>query len=87
MITDATKGRAIVGGTYTYGTEVTIVAIPNAGYKFSQWSDGDKNDVLTITISDNITLTAEFAAINVDVENITYLICEHIIVYFIKTKY
>ena len=71
LITDATKGRAIGGGTYTYGTEVTIVAIPNAGYKFSQWSDGDKNDVRTIIMSGDITLTAEFVStsIGVDVEN------------------
>ena len=31
-------------------------------------------------------LTDCFKYLNVDVENITYLICEHIIVYFIKTK-
>ena len=70
LIADENAGRVIGAGTYNYGTEVTIVAIANSGYKFSQWSDGDKNDVRTITISDNITLTAEFAAINVDVENI-----------------
>ena len=70
LIADENTGRVIGAGTYNYGTEVTIVAIANSGYKFSQWSDGDKNDVRTITISDNITLTAEFAAINVDVENI-----------------
>ena len=71
LIADATKGRVVGAGTYAYGTEVTIVAIPNAGYKFSQWSDGDKNDVRTITMSGDITLTAEFVStsIGVDVEN------------------
>ncbi len=56
------EGRVIGTGSYEYGKEVTIVAIPNSGYHFVKWSDGDENDVRTIIIESNITLTAEFAS-------------------------
>ena len=71
LVADTIKGRVVGGGMYDYETGVTIVAIPNAGYKFSQWSDGDTNDVRTIIMSGDITLTAEFVStsIGVDVEN------------------
>ena len=65
------EGRVIGAGSYEYGKEVTIVAMPNSGYHFVKWSDGDKNDVRTILIENNITLTAEFASnVSVDVEEI-----------------
>lgn len=65
------EGRVIGAGSYEYGKEVTIVAMSNSGYHFVKWSDGDKNDVRTIFIENNITLTAEFASnVSVDVEEI-----------------
>ena len=65
------EGRVIGAGSYEYGKEVTIVAMPNSGYHFVKWSDGDKNDVRTIVIESNITLTAEFALnVSVDVEEL-----------------
>lgn len=68
---DSEEGRVIGAGLYEYGKEVTIVAIPNAGYHFVKWSDGDENDVRTIVIESNITLTAEFASNeSVDVDEI-----------------
>ena len=60
------EGRVIGAGSYEYGKEVTIVAMPNSGYHFVKWSDGDEYDVRTIVIESNITLTAEFA-LNVSV--------------------
>lgn len=47
-------------GIYRKGTTVTITAAPKIGYKFRQWSDGDKNPTRTITILGDTTLTAEF---------------------------
>ena len=65
------EGRVIGAGSYEYGKEVTIVAMPNSGYHFVKWSDGDKNDVRTIFIENNITLTAEFASnVSVGVEEL-----------------
>lgn len=67
-------------GTYTVaeGTEVTIVAQPAEGYYLASWSNEaalNENDSQTITITDNTTVTAVFAAdvvtpvANVDAEN------------------
>ena len=48
------------GGTYNSGTQVTLSATPNSGYVFSSWSDGSTDSSRTITISENLTLTANF---------------------------
>lgn len=46
------------GGTYNEGTTVEISCIPNTGYYFVRWSDGNTNATRTITVTENITLTA-----------------------------
>ena len=37
-------GTATGSGTYAEGTEVTIEAIPNSGYRFSSWNNGQITD-------------------------------------------
>ena len=49
-----------VNGKYDEGTNVTIIATPDAGYIFNQWSDGDKNATRVVTMNSNITLEASF---------------------------
>ena len=39
ITTYAENGTVIGGGTYTYGTQVTLAVTPDAGYRFTQWSD------------------------------------------------
>jgi endonuclease I len=51
-----------VNGTYDENTQVTIVATANSGYHFVKWSDGNTNSTRTITMTQDITLKAEFAA-------------------------
>lgn len=51
-----------VNGTYIENEEVTIIATANSGYHFVKWSDGNTNSTRTITMTQNITLKAEFAA-------------------------
>ena len=51
------------GGEYEEGTEVTITATPNEGYEFTGWSDGDTSLERLISVSENLTLTAEFERI------------------------
>ena len=46
------------GGTYNEGTTVEISCIPNTGYYFVRWSDGNTNATRTITVTEDITLTA-----------------------------
>lgn len=54
------NGVTTGGGTYQYGTEVTITATPNECYEFVQWSDGDTNATRQITVTGTTTYTAEF---------------------------
>ena len=55
-------GAGIVtgGGTYSSGTSIELNAIANSGYKFSRWSDGDTSNPRSLTVTKNITLTAQF---------------------------
>lgn len=46
------------GGTYYEGTNVEISCVPNTGYYFVRWSDGNTNATRTITVTEDITLTA-----------------------------
>mgnify|MGYP002513736531 FL=1 len=60
---DVTMGNVFGAGTYKYGTEVAINAIPNTGYQFTQWSDNDTNASRTISITSDLSLTAYFQPI------------------------
>jgi hypothetical protein len=71
LITSSTAGGVVSTpgeGTYTYdeGTVVDLVATPNAGYRFDEWT-GDVGDVAdvnaattTITMNGDYSITAEF---------------------------
>ncbi|MEC8615614.1 MAG: VCBS repeat-containing protein [Bacteroidota bacterium] len=48
------------GGSYNEGSSVTITAIPNSKYIFENWSNGSTENPLTITINQNLSLTANF---------------------------
>jgi uncharacterized repeat protein (TIGR02543 family) len=50
---------------YYAGTRVTVTASPSAGYTFAGWSGGQMsaNNNITITVEDNLTLTANFQRI------------------------
>ena len=59
-VNDEDMGSVSKGGEYAHGTEVTLSATTNAGYRFAQWSDGNTNNPRTITVTENRTYTAEF---------------------------
>lgn len=48
------------GGTYEQGSTVNVTATPNSEYVFSGWSNGSTDNPLTVTVNQNITLTANF---------------------------
>lgn len=50
-----------VNGTYEYGTTITISATPAEGYHFVQWSDGKTFPTYSITLTEDVNLTATFA--------------------------
>lgn len=67
-----------VSGDYSQsvlqGTTLTLAATPNAGYQFNGWDDGNNNNPRTITVNNDIALTAVFEA---DLKN-TYFYVEDI---------
>ena len=59
-------------GRYLNGETVTISAVPNEGYEFTSWSDGDQNSTREVTARGNTTYMAIFAALpGTEVPNVT----------------
>ena len=58
------SGTVTGGGTYNYGTRVALTPIPESGFKFSRWSDGNTSNPRYVTANDNITLGVTFVAIS-----------------------
>lgn len=52
-----------VNGDYEYGTEITIVATPKAGYRFKKWSDDNTQATRKIKIEEDVYLEASFSRI------------------------
>ena len=52
-----------VNGKYTEGDNVNIKAVPNSGYLFKQWSDGNTEPNRNVSITGDITLKAEFVKV------------------------
>ncbi len=59
-VNDDAMGSVSEGGEYAYGTEITLTATANSGYRFTQWSDGNTDNPRIITVTENKTYTAEF---------------------------
>lgn len=47
-------------GTYDYGTQVTLTATANTGYKFEHWSNGVKDNPYLFTVTEDVTIEAQF---------------------------
>ena len=48
-------------GSFDYLTECTFEAIPNYGYHFVQWNDGNKANPRTLVLTQDTTFSAEYA--------------------------
>ena len=57
---DSTMGY-VDGPTSALNESITFSAIPNCGYHFVRWSDGNTDNPRTIVVTQDTTLTAEFA--------------------------
>jgi len=63
VITVYNDGHGSAGAdkrSYYAGETATLTATPDDGYDFLQWSDGNKDNPRTLTVTQDITLTAEF---------------------------
>ena len=58
-------------GVYQAGETATLIATPKDGYEFVRWSDGNIANPRTLTVTKDITLTAEFAKINIPTYTVT----------------
>lgn len=59
--TDSIMGVVIGGGVFDYLSDVCINVLPNYGYHFTAWNDGDTANPRTITLKQDTTFTALFA--------------------------
>ena len=73
-------GNASGGGTYYYGDECTVTALPNTGYSFVSWTENGSvvstNAIYSFTVTDARTLAANFELapptfVNNTVSNVT----------------
>ena len=61
FVNDETKGTIdVTTGSYEYGSEVTLTATPNPGYKLLAWSNKAKTSSITITMDNNKAVSAYF---------------------------
>ena len=51
-------------GTYDAGTEVSVEAIPNKGYEFVDWDDGEMFAKRQVTMDNDVTLKATFKPVD-----------------------
>lgn len=57
---DSTMGSVSGGGQAMNGGSVTIHAIPNEGYRFLNWQDGNTENPRVVTVTSDITYMAYF---------------------------
>lgn len=60
---DLTKGYVLAPSSARMYSEVKLQAIPNEGFKFIRWSDGNEDATRKIVVVNNISLVAEFDVI------------------------
>ncbi|MBQ5458772.1 MAG: hypothetical protein IIT61_08645, partial [Bacteroidales bacterium] len=53
-------GMVSGGGTYDEGTEITLIAMPNQGYLFDSWEDGNFDNPRSIEVTSDSTFFADF---------------------------
>ncbi len=61
LVNDETMGTVSGAGTYAIDKMVTLRAIPNEGYLFVSWSDGNTTNPCVVFVTEDISLTAIFA--------------------------
>ena len=62
---DPTMGTVVGGGEYVKGATANIVALPNDGYIFDKWDDGNTDNPRELVMDRDITLKAIFNVVSV----------------------
>jgi hypothetical protein len=63
---NSSQGMAAGSGRYPENCTVTIVALPEEGYRFTQWNDGNTENPRQITITGDATYTASFSTVGIE---------------------
>ena len=53
-------GTVSGGGTYDEGSEITLIAMPNQGYLFDSWEDGNFDNPRSVAVTSDSTFIADF---------------------------
>ena len=61
QVNNESMGRVTGGGEYELDEHVKLEAIPNAGYHFEKWDDGNTDNPRRLTVTCDMVLTAMFA--------------------------
>ena len=61
QVNNESMGRVTGGGEYELDEQVKLEAIPNAGYHFEKWDDGNTDNPRRLTVTCDMVLTAMFA--------------------------
>ena len=61
---DNTMGTVNGGGQYDYATTATLTAVPETGFRFTQWQDGNTQNPRQVSVTGNATYTASFERIS-----------------------
>ena len=59
---DSSYGVVSGGGTYVEGSQVTLTATANLGYRFKEWNDGNADNPRVITVTKDAIYIAHFEA-------------------------
>ena len=68
--TDETMRYVMGAGEYPQGSTATLVAVPFGQNYFVRWNDGNTDNPRTITVTGDMTFTAEFAPVGSAVETL-----------------
>lgn len=74
LCTPSEGGQVIGGGNFTAGSTTQIAAIPNNGWRFKEWNDGNTDNPRTITVNANVIYIATFEGEGVDEYNVNNIV-------------
>jgi hypothetical protein len=66
----AENGTITGAGVHDAGAEVILTATPDVGYRFVKWSDGVEDATRTITVTEDVELTALFEVDNSPISDV-----------------
>ena len=60
ITTYASNGNVSGGGSFDYGTTITLTATADEHYNFTRWSDGNTDNPRTVVVEGDMSYTAEY---------------------------